>query len=880
MKGTEPKLLGIFLVLLFSLAFYSYGKSSYSSPFLKIESAHSLNGLGSSSAPPKFKLHFSKNFSGDGPHSKEADTYSIEPGKKVVLEAEANDGYFFSHWTVNDVKVSEELEYEFVMPERNVIIIGHFTEIKEPSIKIVSPVANARFVEGENVLVTVEAESQNGPIDRIELFRNNNLVGSVSGNPESISFTLSNLAADTYVLTARVFDRKGGRSVSSPVRIHVDKPNQLPVVEIISPKNGDLYLEGSPIEVEAEANDPDGKIERVEFYVGSRLVGTETSAPYKALIVGLDPGNYHLTAKAFDNMGASAISAPIQIRVERKNLPPEIRITSPKEGDEFFVGDEITVRAEALDRDGTVNRVEFFINGILFKSVTSKPYQVNITDLKAGDYTINAKAYDNAGAATVSNGVQIRVIDEIIPPEIRINSPKEGQEFFVGEAIRIEAEIIEGKETVKKVEFYYGETLIGISLASPFHVTWNNAPEGSHYLQAKAFDEKDKVGESEQVLITVRDIVVLPDVELITPFENQVFQEGESVYFTVMFSGDAGSVSKVTYYNGNEILGTSLEDPFDFELENAKAGIYQVKAVAEGGDPPSEKTSSTIQFTVENKPEIPFTIIEPLRNARFQQGDVIAIQVAVPESKKKILRVEFYRGNVLLGTSIEPPYSFKWQNTLSGDFNLVARLLYDDGSSLISQVVRITVVQKFDPKMILNYDINQNAENPAFHQVQLEVEFEYLKAAIRHVGYFVNGVFLGKNEENPYSYLWDYVLPGTYRVKAVAMDASGKTLESEEVIVQIDEGEEDDISPSVEVNYVIGPNPTGGFLNLIFETSESGWDLEVDIIGMSGTQLDNFKTVMIRNEVTLDLRHLVPGNYLLYLKGTQKRFEVKRFVKR
>jgi len=37
------------------------------------------------------------------------------------------------------------------------------------------------------------------------------------------------------------------------------------------------------------------------------------------------------------------------------------------------------------------------------------------------------------------------------------------------------------------------------------------------------------------------------------------------------------------------------------------------------------------------------------------------------------------------------------------------------------------------------------------------------------------------------------------------MDASGKTLESEVVIVQIDEGEEDDISPSVEVNNVIGP---------------------------------------------------------------------------
>lgn len=734
----------------------------------------------------KYKLDFSNLFHGVGQAWGSATAYEFEPGANVILEAEANSGFFFSHWTFDGEIISEDLVYKFIMPEKDVVIIGHFNEVKEPEIRIASPTANASFMEGENILVTVEAKSPNGAIERIELFRNNNLVGSVSGNPQSISFTLSNMPAASYELTARVFDVKGGRSISNPVSIVVEKANEPPLVEIISPYNGEVFAEGTPIKVEAEAEDHDGEVQKVEFFIGDNLFATVTTLPYQIIVNDLKPGEYNIAAKAFDNLGISTLSPAVQIKVEKENVPPVVRITSPEDGKVFFAGQEINIQADAKDSDGSIT----------------------------------------------------------------------------------------------KVEFYSGETLIGISMASPFRVTWRDIPPGKFNLKAIAFDDKGAFSESKAVQVIVNERQELPDIQIVSPYDNQVFQEGESVYFTVMFSGDAGSVSKVTYYNGNEILGTSLEDPFDFELENARAGTYQIRAVAIGGNPQIERASSPIQIIVEPKSHTRFAITAPLHRATFQEGDDVIIQVAIPESNKKISKVEFYRGNSLLGSISQSPYSFTWDKVPAGIFNLVARLVYQDGSNLLSSIVAIKVLERPEPIITLGYVLKEN-QNSYLNSVQLDVNFKHLKTPVQQVALYVNDVFLGSSNSFPFTYIWHYVLPGSYRVKAIATDDFGGELVSDYIMVEIDQPDatQEEQGPLL-INYSIGPNPTLDYLNLLFESLESGWDIEVDIIGMSGDQAESYRTIMIGNEVTLDLGHLRPGSYLIYLKGSQKQFPVKRFVKR
>jgi len=61
--------------------------------------------------------------------------------------------------------------------------------------------------------------------------------------------------------------------------------------------------------------EPFGKIAKVEYFSGGTLVGTATVAPYTATWSNVPQGAYTITAKATDNLGTSATSAPAAITV-------------------------------------------------------------------------------------------------------------------------------------------------------------------------------------------------------------------------------------------------------------------------------------------------------------------------------------------------------------------------------------------------------------------------------------------------------------------------------------------------------------------------------------------------------------------------------------
>jgi hypothetical protein len=75
-----------------------------------------------------------------------------------------------------------------------------------------------------------------------------------------------------------------------------------PELEIISPLNEEKVSEDKDVVIKVKASDPDGKIDRVEFYVANRLIGKTTTAPYTFSWNAPD-GVYTITAKAVDNEG-------------------------------------------------------------------------------------------------------------------------------------------------------------------------------------------------------------------------------------------------------------------------------------------------------------------------------------------------------------------------------------------------------------------------------------------------------------------------------------------------------------------------------------------------------------------------------------------------
>jgi cellulose 1,4-beta-cellobiosidase len=209
-----------------------------------------------------------------------------------------------------------------------------------------------------------------------------------TSNPVPSAFTLNGTACNTGTST-----------------------NQAPSVSLTSPTAGASFSAPATVSLAASAADSDGTVAKVEFYSGSTLLGTDTSAPYAFSWTGVAAGSYSVSAKAYDNGGlsTSSVSIPITVTTSGGTGAPSVALTSPTNGSSFTAPATVAIAATASDSDGTVSKVDFYAGTTLLGTDTSAPYTYSWTGVAAGAYTLTAKATDNAGNATTSSGVSVTV---------------------------------------------------------------------------------------------------------------------------------------------------------------------------------------------------------------------------------------------------------------------------------------------------------------------------------------------------------------------------------------------------------------------------------------------------------------------------------------
>ena len=81
-------------------------------------------------------------------------------------------------------------------------------------------------------------------------------------------------------------------------------------------KDNAQYSEGDTVTVTANANaNNGGNIAKVEFYNGTKLVGTADKAPYTCDYKGLEDGTYNITVRAYDNDGNQTQSSVSKLHI-------------------------------------------------------------------------------------------------------------------------------------------------------------------------------------------------------------------------------------------------------------------------------------------------------------------------------------------------------------------------------------------------------------------------------------------------------------------------------------------------------------------------------------------------------------------------------------
>lgn len=94
------------------------------------------------------------------------------------------------------------------------------------------------------------------------------------------------------------------------------RSNQPPIVVISRPVGAVRFVAPASLTLAAEATDPDGTVAKVEFFSGPTKLGEDTEPPFAFLLTLTQPGTYSYAARAIDDLGAAAESAPLTVVVQ------------------------------------------------------------------------------------------------------------------------------------------------------------------------------------------------------------------------------------------------------------------------------------------------------------------------------------------------------------------------------------------------------------------------------------------------------------------------------------------------------------------------------------------------------------------------------------
>jgi chitinase len=363
-----------------------------------------------------------------------------------------------------------------------------FSELPAPTVVITAPAVSGQKVTAGaivNIAATATATAPLATITKIEILVND--VVKTSAAAASINYDLltAGLADGEYVIIARATDSNGSVRESAPVDFYIG--NKLPSVEVIAPKTTDPLKENVAVKIIASASDADGTISSVSIQVANST-GTVTDlvaaknvdGNYEASWTPAVADAYAISATAVDAELGSKVSAPVNVTVtgefplwnpsevyaaptkvswkgavwqnswwtqgeepgvaavwKKVGGPdplkkPVVTITAPTAGQKIAPGSVVTLTFTATDADGTVDKVDVYVDAVLSAVAPTKDasgvYSLAISGLVDGAHSIEVVATDNdlqETSASVSFSLEVGLpVEPWVKGEVYVKDDK------------------------------------------------------------------------------------------------------------------------------------------------------------------------------------------------------------------------------------------------------------------------------------------------------------------------------------------------------------------------------------------------------------------------------------------------------------------------
>ncbi|ETZ10121.1 chitinase [Vibrio parahaemolyticus M0605] len=305
---------------------------------------------------------------------------------------------------------------------------------------------------------------------------------------------------------------------------------------------------GDNLTVTAQADDFDGVVTQVEFFVNNQSVAIDTSAPYEYQWTA-SVGTHSFKAQATDDSNLSTMSQEVAL----------------------VVANSETGNGGCADALPYVAGTRYEV-GALVSNLNQK-YRCDVAGWCSSDATWAYEpgeglywkdAWTGLGACST-------------PPQVTITAPTDGQVVLAGSNNEIAANASDSDGTVTQVEFYANNVRLGVVTQAPYSVTWNATLIGANQLKAVATDNDNNTSESVvNVNVSDKDLVI----SLTSPSAGQTVGLGKNLALSADATSLTSGIKQVDFMVNGAVVATDTTAPYSANWTPAAIGQFTVSAQA------------------------------------------------------------------------------------------------------------------------------------------------------------------------------------------------------------------------------------------------------------------------------------------------------------
>ena len=623
---------------------------------------------------------------------------------------------------------------------REIEVYGTVVETDETP-PTVTVAAVETVTAGSSVVLSAAVEANENTISKVEFYDGETLLGEGALDGEIYQYTMENVAEGEHSITARVTYGEDSTVTSAAV------------VFTAQSTETNLALGGTVTSSVTDSSNSSGA--SVVDGISNLTSGT----------------NKWFVGKA------STMDAWIDIELPQRSSISSLKIYSGYSDTITTTKDKLTdfqvwySDAEAVDTTGlTGYTLAKEIAGATVGLVeVTLDERVNARHIKIVSKVENNRVEEGV----TSDGVRIREIEvygtaakeqEEMPPTVTVAAV---ETVTVGSSVVLNATVEANENTISKVEFYDGETLLGEGALTDgtYQYTMENVAEGEHSITARVTYGTDSTVTSAAVVFTVQSTetnlafgkavtLSLIDQGTAEALTDGVTDQttGNNIWFVNAWNAlgtyadvDLGlsDISKIVIYHGLnsgtdrlnsftvQYLGETGEEyselvtvtdgensnPYTITLNNTTR-VKNIRIISNAAEKFRIREIEVYGTVVTGEEgERPTVTVDTISSVTA--GDTLVLNAVVDAKENTISKVEFYDGETLLGEGAltEGTYQYTMENVSEGEHSISARVTYGKGSIITSETVVFAAIA--DDGSLFGIAITSPAETESIEAGQL-----------------------------------------------------------------------------------------------------------------------------------------------------------------